>query len=88
MRDISVISDKKTASADVLAIIKEEAKDLAKEIALIDLYKGEQIPEDKVGLLYRIEYRSDEKTLEDAEVDEVHSRVKAALQEKLNISFR
>ena len=87
-RDISVISDKDTPSRDIIALIKERGKGLVKGVALKDLYKGRQVPHGKKGLLYRIEYRSDEKTLEDAEVEKLHTEIKTALTERLNVSFR
>ncbi|MCQ9206926.1 MAG: phenylalanine--tRNA ligase subunit beta [Omnitrophica bacterium] len=88
MRDISIVADKGTASCDIVSIIKEVGRGLVKETLLVELYKGKQIPKDKRALLYRIEYRSDEKTLEDAEVEKVHSEIKSALTGKLSVSFR
>ncbi|MFC1576393.1 phenylalanine--tRNA ligase subunit beta [Candidatus Omnitrophota bacterium] len=87
-RDISLVLDKTTPSAAVITIIEEIGKLLVKNASLVDLYKGKQIPEGKRGLLYRIEYRSDERTLEDAEVDEVHSKIKSTLTDRLNVTFR
>ncbi|UCD54895.1 MAG: phenylalanine--tRNA ligase subunit beta [Candidatus Omnitrophota bacterium] len=88
MRDISVILDKNIASSEVTNIIKEIGKTLVKEVSLVDCYKGKQIPEGKRGLLYRIEFQSRERTLKDAEVNHLHSEIKKALSEKLDISFR
>ena len=88
MRDISIILNADITSQEIARIIKETGKRLVKNVSLIDQYKGKQIPHGKRGLLYRIEYRSDEKTLEDREVEELHSEVKKALSEKLSISFR
>ena len=87
-RDISIVIDKNLASWLITSIIKEVGGELVKNVGLIDCYKGKQISKNKRGLLYRIEYRSDEKTLEDREVDKLHAVVKNALTEKLNISFR
>ena len=88
VRDISMVMDKSVTSQELENIIKEMGKDLVKDVSLVDCYKGKQIPENKRALLYRIEYRSDEKTLEDSEVDRLHSDIKNTLSEKLNISFR
>lgn len=88
MRDISIIADEGTTSCDIMSIIKEVARGLVKEVLLIDLYKGKQIPEGKRALLYRVEYKSNEKTLEDSEVEKIHSEIRKTLSEKLNVSFR
>jgi phenylalanyl-tRNA synthetase beta chain len=87
-RDISIIADKHIASFEITNIIKETGKSLVKKTSLIGSYEGKQIPEGKQGLLYRIEFRSDERTLKDTEVDSLHSEIKKTLSEKLNISFR
>ena len=87
-RDISIIADKHIISSEITSIIKEVGKPLAKKASLISSYRGKQIPEGKQGLLYRVEFRSDERTLEDTEVDRLHSAIKQTLSEKLPLSFR
>jgi len=87
-RDISVVAEKKVTSSAITDIINDIGKALVKNVDLIDCYKGKQISQEKRGLLYRIEYRSDERTLEDAEVDKLHTLIKDALTQKLGISFR
>lgn len=87
-RDISVVMDTSVLSSDITFIVKESGKDIVKNVSLVDCYMGEQIPKGKKGLLYRIEYRSNEKTLQDKEVDETHSKIKNTLSEKLGIAFR
>ncbi|MGB2705252.1 MAG: hypothetical protein WBC74_00080, partial [Candidatus Omnitrophota bacterium] len=87
-QDISVILDENIASSEIIDTVKEVGKILVKGVSLVDYYSGKQIPKGKRGLLYRIEYRSDEKTLEDAEVDRLHAEIKTTLTAKLGISFR
>ncbi|OGW75922.1 MAG: phenylalanine--tRNA ligase subunit beta [Omnitrophica bacterium RBG_13_46_9] len=88
VRDISVILDKDVTSHDITDIMKEIGGDLVDGILLVDCYKGKQIPEGKKGFLYRVEYRSNERTLEDAEIEKLHSRIKEALAERLKVLFR
>jgi len=88
LRDISLVLDRGISSGQVTGIIREVGESLVKQISLIDRYTGKQIPEGKHGLLYRIEYRSEQKTLTDSEVDKLHSKIKSDLKEKLDISFR
>ncbi|MBL7158709.1 MAG: phenylalanine--tRNA ligase subunit beta [Candidatus Omnitrophica bacterium] len=87
-RDISVIADRHVRSADIVSVIHRAGERLVKRILLVDCYTGRQIPSGKAGLLYRIEYRSQERTLEDSEVDALHAEIKSALSGELNISFR
>ena len=88
VRDISVVADASLASSQITEIITEIGSKLVKDISLVDQYKGKQIPAGKKGLLYRIEYRSEDRTLEDSKVDVLHNAIKNTLEEKLNISFR
>ncbi len=39
---------------------------------LVGIYEGQNIPEDKRSVTLRVEYRSDERTLRDEEVEERH----------------
>ncbi|MBN1354017.1 MAG: phenylalanine--tRNA ligase subunit beta [Candidatus Omnitrophica bacterium] len=87
-RDVSLILGRDITSYEITKIIKETGGELVKGLSLIDFYKGKQIPDGKHGLLYRIEYRSDEKTLEDEEVERIHTLIKETLRKKLNVSFR
>jgi len=87
-RDISLVAGKDTPAESIVNAIREIGSDMIKDITLVDMYKGEQIPPDKQGLLYRIEYRDDAKTLTDNEVEEIHNRAKQNLSAKLGISFR
>ncbi len=88
LRDISLVAEKDMPAESIVSTIRETGSDIIKDIALVDMYKGEQIPQDKQGLLYRIEYRDDAKTLTDREVEELHNKIKQNLSAKLGISFR
>jgi phenylalanyl-tRNA synthetase beta chain len=88
MRDISLVIGNEGTSDEIVGIIRDTGKELVRDVSLVDCYKGKQIPEGKRGFLYRVEYRSDERTLEDAEIEKLHTRVKDALAGRLNVSFR
>ena len=78
-RDISVVLGMEIPSSEVIDTIMETGGTLVKNVTLTDCYSGKQIPEGKRGLLYRIEYRSEEKTLEDTEIDRLHAEIRSAL---------
>jgi len=88
IRDISIAADKNIPNADIISLIKEAAGDILKEAELIDRYSGGQIPEGKIGLTYRLEYRDPNRTLEDPEVQAVHSRIIKALENNLGAKLR
>jgi phenylalanyl-tRNA synthetase beta chain len=81
-RDISIVVGNKITNGDIGSAIRESAGRILKRSALVDKYKGAQIPQDKIGLTYRLEYQDPSKTLEEKEVADVHSRVLEALKSK------
>ena len=88
LRDISLVAEKDMPAESIVSAIREIGSDIVKEITLVDMYRGKQIPQDKQGLLYRIEYRDDARTLTDLEVEEFHNKIKQNLSAKLGIFFR
>jgi len=87
-RDISMVVGKKVLHSEIVSVVRETAGVILKEIRLIDRYAGRQIPEDKIGLTYRLEYQDLKKTLEEREVSEVHARILQSLSGKLGVQLR
>jgi len=88
MRDISLVCGRDVTAESLLNAMREASSDMVKGITLVDKYAGKQIPEGFQGLLYRIEYRDDSRTLTDKAVEEIHNRIKGNLSSKLGVSFR
>ena len=87
-RDIAILLDDTINASGIYDVIKEEARELVKSVDVFDLYKGRQIQEGKKSLAYTIEYRSDERTLNDKEVNDVHKKVQDALAKRLGAQIR
>ena len=87
-RDIAILVDDAISASNIYSVIKEEARGLVKSVDVFDLYKGQQIQEGKKSLAYTIEYRSDERTLNDKEVNELHKKVQDALMKRLGAQIR
>jgi len=87
-RDISTLARQDVSSASIVNIIKDAAGNIIKDVKLFDVYCGQQIPRGYKSLIYRLTYQSPDKTLTDAEVEPVHSKVIAVLKEKLDVQTR
>ncbi len=87
-RDIAILLDDTINASGIYDVIKEEARGLVRSVDAFDLYKGQQIQEGKKSLAYTIEYRSDERTLNDKEVNEIHKKVQDALTKRLGAQIR
>lgn len=86
-RDISLLVDKSTSSINIIKEIKSIAGNLLWDVSLFDVYEGENVPSGKRSLAFSLAYRSDDKTLKDAEVEKVHGHVREKL-EKLGYALR
>lgn len=55
--------------------IKEQEFPLLSRIEFVEVYEGREIPEDMRSLTIRLEYRSEERTLKEEEVEAVNEAV-------------
>jgi len=87
-RDISLILKDEILLGDILKAIREEGKPLLKQAAVLDYYKGKQIPSGFKGLTLSCLYRSDERTLTEAEINPVHSLICKILADRFGSRIR
>ena len=87
-RDIALIVDMTAAAETLRRDILETGGALIESVSVFDLFTGGNIPDDKKSLAFSISYRSADKTLEDEEVDAVHSRIIAKLEQTYHARLR
>ena len=87
-RDIALLISNKFTHSDVVKTVENEKINIFECVDLFDLYHGEQVPEGKKSMAYRIVYRAVDRTLTDKEVDAAHAKIIKALTERLNIEIR
>lgn len=78
-RDISVLVDDTLAAADVRQTIRRAAPSTLVRVVEFDRYQGKGVPDFKVSLSLRLTFRSNDRTLTDAEVQESMEQVLSAL---------
>jgi len=86
-RDIAFVVDEEVNHTTVQTTIAG-ISDLIESVELFDVYSGENIEENKKNMAYHINYRSEEKTLNSEEIDEIHSSIEEKLREKFNANIR
>ena len=86
-RDIAFIVPREVEHEQVVTALKA-VDPLITEVVLFDVYEGKGISEGKKSMAYHLTYRSDEKTLEAAEVDAVHARVEKMLEKEFGAEIR
>ena len=78
-RDLSLLCDVDMSSADIVAVIEKNAKHL-EAVQLFDMYTGEQVPQGKKSLSYKMIMRKKDSTLTDEEADASVAKVLKALE--------
>ena len=75
-------------SKKIIEAICSAGDSLIKDVTVFDVYQGKQIKEDRKSLALTVRYQSEDKTLTDDEVNEVHGRVLDVLKKKLDVQIR
>ena len=79
VRDLSVLVDSALPAAAVRGTIRSSAPSTLVDVIEFDRYRGKGVPEGRVSLSLRLTFRSPDRTLTDAEVDQAEDAVVAAL---------
>ena len=74
-RDIAIIVDDKLSAPDIENLIRAYPSELIEDVSIFDFYKGRNIPDEKKSLAFTVRYRSDSRTLTEAEVEEMHFNI-------------
>src|SRR6185369_3603978 len=81
VRDISLLVNRNVALDEILAMVYKQNVADCRRVMLVGTFEGGNIPSSKRSVTLRLEYRSDERTLRDEDVEAYHSRLTAALLE-------
>ena len=88
IRDVSFLVDRTTTFDDIRAAVIDHGTELCRNIGFVDIFEGKGVEDGKRSLTVRLEYRSDERTLVEDEVAEVHQRIIDSLENTLAIRPR
>ena len=79
MRDISLLLNRSVPVDDILSAVRSQHVADCRSVMLVGTFAGANIPASKRSVTLRLEYRSDERTLRDEEVEERHSQITSSL---------
>lgn len=77
--EISLLTDKFIYSENILKTVRKSDQNRVKDVSVVSVYQGAQIPEDKKSVSIKVIFASKEKTLEPAEIEELQKKVVADL---------
>ena len=79
-RDFAFLCDKNIPVGDLMDIMREAAGKLCEDVALFDVYEGNQIPEGKKSVAFSVTLRSAEATLTDEQIESASKRILTKLE--------
>ncbi len=86
VRDIALIVDSDVTYSGITSAIK--SFQLVSDVFLFDMYAGEQIPDGKKSMAFRIIYQAADRTLNDNEVDGVQKSILTRLAKEAGAKLR
>ncbi|MDQ1637808.1 MAG: phenylalanyl-tRNA synthetase beta chain [Pyrinomonadaceae bacterium] len=84
VRDVTLLVGRNVAFTELVGAIESEEIDDYQRVKLVGTYEGQNIPAQKRSVTLRVEYRSDQRTLRDEEVEERHRRLLDSLLKKFS----
>lgn len=88
VRDIAVVVDQTTPSAEIERVLREELGDWERSVRLFDVYSGKPLPEGRVSLAYSLELGAADRTLTDEDVEPRLERARERLRKEFGAEFR
>ena len=87
-RDLAIVIDKDVDAYEIEAIAKENGKKLLESFNVFDIYTGESIGEDKKSVAFSMTFRAKDRTLVEAEINDIVSSVISDLENKIDAHLR
>jgi len=72
--DVALIVDEQVSAAALELALRSGAGDMLEAIALMDIYRGDQVGSGRKSLAYRLVFRARERTLTTKEVNSLRDR--------------
>ena len=87
-RDAAFIVDQQLPQIEVEKVIREAGVPLLRSVELFDVFTGEQAGRGKKSLAYALSFQAADRTLTEAEIEEVFGRVIRAVETRCNAILR
>lgn len=86
--DIALVVDESVTAAQVEALIRATAKDLAEEVRLFDVFRGEQLGEGRKSLAFSLRLRAADRTLTAEDTAGIRKRIVKRAAKALGAELR
>lgn len=88
IRDVSFIGPRSVNYETIRRAVEDQSFGLLRRCSFVDTYEGEDMPPGDRSITVRLEYRSEERTLLDEEVEAIHQQIISAVLQKLPLQQR
>ena len=88
VRDFSFEIKREILSNDLVSLIKKIDKNLIKEVIIFDNYEGNKIDKSFKAVAISVKVQSDNKTLQDSEINELSEKIVSNVIEKFDAKQR
>jgi phenylalanyl-tRNA synthetase beta chain len=87
-RDVSFVAERDVTFEAIRDEILSEKPDMCRNIDFVDVYEGKGLGDNERSITIRFEYRSDERTLTEDDVDAVHQTMVDSVVQRLGLRLR
>jgi phenylalanyl-tRNA synthetase beta chain len=87
-RDIAMVVGETVRVGQLIDLIKSTAGDLAEDVNIFDLYTGKQIGAGEKSVAIAIRFRSSERSLSNAEIDDLQEKIVSKLKDNFKAEIR
>ena len=88
VRDVSLLVKRSVSFAEIKNAIVEQNFELLRSVEFVGVYEGKGVASDERSITIRLEYRSNERTLLDEEVDAIHAEILQNIETNLGAKQR
>lgn len=87
-RDVSFVAKRSVTFAEIRDAAVAQGFALCRSVQFVDVYEGKGLAADERSITIRLEYRSDETTLIEEEVEALHQQIVAAINRETGVTQR
>ncbi|MFM1958477.1 MAG: hypothetical protein RI929_840 [Actinomycetota bacterium] len=87
-QDLSLLVDAAVPAAELIAVIREGAGELLEDVALVDDYRGENVPQGSKSVTFSLRFRAADRTLTQTEASQSKDAAVALANQKFGATLR
>lgn len=87
-RDLALLIDEAVAFEQIHTLVKGADKNAILDVSLFDVYQGDKLPEGKKSYAISLKLQDASKTLTDAQIEKIMSKVQQNLEKELGATLR